>query len=190
MQSWEFIMTESKSNWVEYAHSGKKNREDEKFSMDGLECHDQKSDFYDHWVILRVSRHISQKEVQFQNHLNPTGFNVGGGAQRKQFPVAGFAYWSNWSIGTSPCDIHISIWAWAGNCYKPPNFWWLCWSFQSPWKLPPLLNPSWHSPQNSINHHFYRSLHSLCFRKLHSCFNFLKFIPHDSAIIPLHSISS
>lgn len=35
MQSWEFIMTESKSNWMEYSHSGeKKNREDENTGLD------------------------------------------------------------------------------------------------------------------------------------------------------------
>lgn len=33
----------------------------------------------------------------------------------------------------------------AGNCYKPPNLWRFSWSFQSPWRWPPPIDPCWHS---------------------------------------------
>ena len=40
--------------------------------VDNFECQDQKSEFYAHRMIWRMSRHITQKVIQFHNDLHST----------------------------------------------------------------------------------------------------------------------
>lgn len=64
-----------KPDWLEYVDSGGKKLE--KLAILGLivdnfECQDQKSEFYAHRMIWRMSRHITQKVIQFHNDLHST----------------------------------------------------------------------------------------------------------------------
>ena len=64
-----------KPDWLEYVDSGGKTQA--KLAIlglivDNLECQDQKSEFYAHRMIWRMSRHITQKVIQFHNDLHST----------------------------------------------------------------------------------------------------------------------
>lgn len=64
-----------KPDWLEYVDSGGgKIREvgNTGLIVDNLECQDQKSEFYAHRMIWRMSRHITQKVIQFHNDLHST----------------------------------------------------------------------------------------------------------------------